>query len=86
MSIKGSVFTVDGTVTKLAEASGMPLEVHLHCASGSVYLGDSTVTTATGFKFDNGDKETFTVPDGSAIYGICNGGTTSTVYVLTAVL
>lgn len=86
MSIKSSSVTVDGTAVKLAEANGMPLEVHLHCASGSVYLGDSTVTTATGFKFDNGDKEIFTVPDGSSLWGICNGGTTSTVYILTAIL
>ena len=63
----------------------MPLEVHLHGASGTVYLGNASVTTTTGFRFDNGDKDTFTVPDGSALYAISASGTQD-LYVLTAVL
>ena len=85
MSIAGSQYSVDGTAVKLAESNGMPLEVHIHCASGSIYLGNSAVTSATGYRMDNGDKDTFTVPDGSALYAISGAGT-QTVYVLTAVL
>lgn len=86
MSIAGSQFTIDGTAVKLAESNGMPLEVHLHIAGGSVYLGNSSVTSATGYRMDNGDKDIFTVPDGSALYAISSLGLGVTVFVLTAVL
>lgn len=85
MSISSAKYAVDGTAVKLAEANGMPLEVHLHSASGSVYLGNASVTSLTGFKFDNGDKATFTVPDGSALYAVSASGTQD-VYALIAVL
>ena len=85
MSISSAQYSVDGTAVKLAEANGMPLEVHIHVASGSVYLGNSGVTTANGLRMDNGDKETYTVPDGSALYAIAASGTV-TIYTLVAVL
>ena len=85
MSIPSAHIDVDGTALKLAEANGMPLEVHLHIASGSIYLGTSAVTTTTGYRMDNGQIETFTVPDGSSLWAISNGGTAS-VYTLVAIL
>lgn len=85
MSLTASQLSIDGTAVKIAEAEGMPLEVHIHIASGSLYVGTSNVSTTAGYKLDNGTRETFTVPDGSALYGIANGGT-STVYVLIAIL
>lgn len=85
MSITSAKLAVDGTAVKVAEANGMPLEVHLHSASGAVYLGNATVTSTTGFKFDNGDKAVFTIPDGTALYAISAAGTQD-LYVLTAVL
>ena len=85
MSISSAQYAVDGTALKLAESNGMPLEVHLHCASGSIYVGNSSVTTLTGFRMDNGDKAVFTVPDGSALYAISASGS-QTVYALVAVL
>ena len=84
-AITTTQFSVDGTAVKIASSQGSPLEVHSHCASGSIYLGNSAVTTATGYRMDNGDKDTFTVPDGSALYAISGAGT-QTVFVLTAVL
>lgn len=85
MSISSAQYSVDGTAVKLAEANGMPLEVHIHVASGAIYLGNAGVTTANGLRMDNGDKETYTVPDGSALYAIAASGTV-TVYTLVAVL
>ena len=85
MSITGTQILVDGTAVLLAEAKGMPMEVHVHCASGSLFVGASNVSSSTGYKMDNGNRETFTIPDNSALYGIGNGST-STVYVLTVVL
>jgi len=84
MSISTSQTIVDGTPVALATANGMPLEVHIH-AKGSVYVGNASVSTSNGLQLDNGDKITFTVPDGSALYGIAAQGTV-TVGVLVAVL
>ena len=85
MSLASQVLSIDGTQVLIASANGMPLEVNLHSASGQLYIGASGVTTATGFRIDNGDKLTLTVPDGSSLYGISASGT-QTLYVLTAVL
>lgn len=85
MSLKGYQYQVDGTAVQLASANGMPLEVHVHCASGTIYLGASDVTTSTGFRMDNGDKTIYTVPDGSSLWAISASGT-QTVYCLVAVL
>lgn len=85
MSISSAQYSVDGTAVKLAESNGMPLEVHIHSASGAIYVGNSSVTTLTGYRMDNGDKAVFTVPDGSALYAISSSGT-QTVFALVAIL
>lgn len=85
MSISAAQVVVDGIPVKLAESNGMPLEVHIHCAQGSLYVGASNVSASTGYKMDNGNREQFTVPDGSSLWGIGNGST-ATVYVLTTIL
>lgn len=85
MSITGTQVLVDGTAVKLAESNGMPLEVHVHVSAGSLFVGASNVSSSTGYKMDNGTRETFTIPDGSSLWGIGNGST-ATIYVLTAIL
>lgn len=84
MSISTAQVSVDGTAVKLAEANGMPLEVHLH-TTGAIYVGNSGVTSSNGLRMDNGDKITFTVPDGSSLWAVANSGT-QTIYCLVAVL
>ena len=85
MSLSSAQFSIDGTAVKLAESNGVPIEVHVHSASGSIYLGDSTVTTSTGYRLDNGDKAVFTIADHTALYAISASGS-QTVYVLKAIL
>ena len=84
MPISSVVKLIDGVPIELCESGGH-YEVHLHSASGAVYLGTSDVTTATGYKLDNGEKITVTCPDGDALYAISNGGS-QTVYVLKVAL
>ena len=86
MSLSSAKLSIDGTAVKMAAANGMPLEVHIHIAAGALLIGDSTVSAANGYLLDNGDKLTFTVPDGSELWGLASGGGTTTVYVLTAIL
>ena len=84
MPISNAKITVGVTPTELVESGGN-YEAHIHSASGTVYLGDANVTTANGYKFDNGDKDIFTVPDGSALYATSAAGG-QTVYVLKVAL
>lgn len=85
MSLSSAQFIVDGTAVKLAESNGSPIEVHVHSASGSIYLGDSTVTTSTGYRIDNGDKALFMLADHTALYAISAAGN-QTVYVLRTIV
>jgi len=50
--------------------------VHLHTASGTLYLGDSTVTSSTGYIVDNGDKLVFETHE-TSIYAVTGSGTTT---------
>ena len=80
MPLSSAKFSVDGTAVELVESGGN-YEATIHVASGTVYLGDATVTSTTGYKMDNGDKIQVTCPDGSGLYAISASGT-QTVYVL----
>ena len=75
---------VNSTPTRIAKSNGSPLEVHLHCAAGAVFLDGSTVSTSTGYKLDNGQMITVTLADNDELWAVAN--TSSTLYVLTTVL
>ena len=68
--------TVTTTATLLVAANIMDQTVWLHnLGSGVVYLGDANVTTANGYKMDNGDKFQVPVGDHEGLYGIAASGT-----------
>jgi hypothetical protein len=77
--------TVTTTATRIAKSNGSPIEVHLHCASGNVYLDGSGVTSSTGYRMDNGQVITVTLADNDELWAVTSTGT-STLYVLTTVL
>ena len=52
MTIKTSQISVGTTATVLVANDEFPEEVHIHIASGTLYLGGSDVTTANGYKLD----------------------------------
>jgi hypothetical protein len=63
--------TVTTTATLLVAANIMDQTVWLHnLGGGAVYLGDANVTTANGYKLDNGDKMQVPVGDHEGLYGI----------------
>ena len=76
--------TVNSTPVLLAKTKGTPFEVHLHCAAGAVYLDSAGVTTANGFKLDNGQTMTITLTTNEELWAVANNS--STLYVLTTVL
>jgi hypothetical protein len=70
--------TVTTTATLLVAANIMDQTVALHnLGGGAVYLGDANVTTANGYKLDNGDKLQVPVGDNEGLYGITASGSHS---------
>ena len=78
---KTTQVTVGETATVLVPAVAFDQTAYVHSASGTIYIGDSTVTTSTGYKMDNGDKLTLGVGDHEALYAITASGT-ALAYVL----
>ena len=79
MSVSSSQYSITTTPTLIYLGDGATT-VHLHSATGQIYLGASDVTTSTGFRVDNGDKLTLDTHE-SSVYGITSTGT-ATLYVL----
>jgi len=78
--------SVTTTATILVAATAFDQTVYLHNLAGGgggndVYIGDAGVTTANGYKLDNGDKLTLMVGDHEALYGI-TASSTQTIAVL----
>ena len=76
--------TVTSTPTLLAKTNGAPMEIHLHCAAGAVYLDSAGVTTSTGFKLDNGQTMTVTLTTNEELWAVA--ATSSTLYTMTTIL
>ena len=77
--------TVNATATVLVAATAFDQTVYLHNSGGGVvYLGAADVTTANGYKLDNGDKITIGVGDHEALYAVTASGT-NVVSVLTQI-
>jgi hypothetical protein len=80
MTISTSQLSIGTTRSVVVADDLFPESVHLHSASGTLYIGGSDVTAANGFRLDNGDKVTIDNHD-NPIYAITSSGT-STLYVL----
>lgn len=77
--------TVAATATVLVGATDFDQTAYLHNSGGGiVYLGAANVSTANGYKLDNGDKLTVGVGDHEALYAITASGT-NVVSVLTQI-
>jgi hypothetical protein len=81
---KSAVFSVSTTASIVVPANIAYQAVYLHSASGTLYIGGADLTTANGYKLDNGDKLTLMVGDNEALYAITSSGT-ATLYVLSQV-
>ncbi len=76
--------SVNSTPVLLAKTNGAPMEVHLHCAAGAVYLDSAGVTTSNGFKLDNGQTMVVTLTTNEELWAVANN--TSTLYTLITIL
>ena len=77
--------SINSTATVLVAATAFDQTAYIHNSGGGVvYLGAANVSTANGYKLDNGDKITIGVGDHEALYAIAANGT-HTVSVLTQI-
>ena len=80
-----SQISINSTATVLVAATAFDQTVYIHNSGGGVvYLGAANVTTANGYKLDNGDKITIGVGDHEALYAVTASGT-NVVSVLTQI-
>lgn len=58
MGISTRQVTVTTSPTALVDATAEAEMVYLHSSTGQCFIGNSDVTTSTGYRLDNGDKLT----------------------------
>ena len=74
--------TITTTATLIADTGTTYREIHIHSSSGAFYIGGSTVTDATGYKIDNGDKVIFQLTPTDKLYGITSSATATCGYLI----
>jgi uncharacterized protein (DUF779 family) len=74
MGISTRQVTITTTATALVDATNVSEQVVLHSSSGACFIGNSDVTTSSGYRMDNGDKLTIDNHE-NGIWGICTSGT-----------
>jgi hypothetical protein len=74
MGISTRQVTVTTAATALVDATTEAEMVYLHSSSGTCFVGNSYVTSSTGYKMDNGDKITIE-NKANGIWAITNSGT-----------
>ena len=81
--MKSSAVTVAATATLLVAADDLNRYVYLHNGGGAkIYIGDETVTTASGFHLGNNDSLQLFIPSRQTLYGVVASGT-NVINVLT---
>jgi hypothetical protein len=81
---KSQQFTVTTTAQIVVPALIGDQSAYLHSASGTLYIGGADLTTANGYRLDNGDKLSLLIGDHEALYAITSSGT-ATLYVLSQI-
>ena len=81
---KSAVFSVGTTASIVVPALIGDQSAYLHSASGTLYIGGADLTTANGYRLDNGDKISVLIGDHEALYAITSSGT-ATLYVLSQI-
>jgi len=81
MATTNSKVTVTTTAQTIVSLDNVTQYVHLH-TKGDTYIGNTGVTTETGFLMDNDDKMVITIPQGCSLSAVASTGS-HTLYVLT---
>ncbi len=80
MAIITSQVTVTGTSQSIISVDNVTRDVLLH-AKHEVFIGNSGVTSTSGYIMDNGDELRLSLVDGEDLWAVTAGGT-GTLHVL----
>jgi hypothetical protein len=80
MATTSSKITVTTTAQTIVSLDNVTQYVHLH-SKGAIYIGNTNVTTETGFLMDNDDHIVITVAQGCSLSAVTNADS-HTLYVL----
>ena len=81
--MKSVVVTVTTSPTLIVAADNFYRTVYLHNSVGqNIYVGDSNVSTTTGYHIAGGDHQEFVIPTNEKLYAIC-ASLTNDVIILT---
>ena len=77
MSLTATNITIGTTATLIATGLNGQSVVYLHAPSGgnTIYIGNSTVTTATGLELSKGAPISFWLAETDKLYGVVATGT-----------
>ena len=79
--MKATLYTIDATALEIAPKQHFERTILIHSKSGITYVGNSTVTTGTGFPLKSDESIAVVVPINENLYAI-DGAGGSTVVVL----
>jgi hypothetical protein len=80
MAIITSKVTVTGTSQSIISVDNVTRDVLLH-AKHEIFIGNSGVTSTSGYIMDNGDVLRMSLVDGEDLWAVTSGGT-GTLHVL----
>jgi hypothetical protein len=80
MAIITSKVTVTGTSQSIISVDNVTRDVLLH-AKHEIFIGNSGVTSTSGYIMDNGDVLRMSLVDGEDLWAVTDGGT-GTLHVL----
>jgi hypothetical protein len=80
MAITTSKVTVTGTKQSIISVDNVTRDVLLH-AKHEIFIGNSSVTSTSGYIMDNGDELRLSLVDGEDLWAVTDGGT-GTLHVL----
>ena len=82
MSISSAQFTVTTAPVKIVSADIAAEMVYIHSETAIAYLGDSTVSSSTGYKLDVNDKISLTNHEGE-IWAVSSVSSSISVLIIT---
>ena len=82
MAVTSAQYTVTTSPTKIVSADIAAEMVYIHSETAVAYLGDSTVSSSTGYKLDVNDKISLANHEGE-IWAVSSVASTISVLVIT---
>lgn len=80
MSVTSAQYSLTTTPTQIYAGDGA-CTIHVHTATGKCYLGNSTVTSSTGFLVDNGTRIEISAHE-TSVYAASDASASISVLIL----